>query len=43
MNRRAFLSALSGGLPVVPLAAETQQAGKVYRIGMLETTSPAFA
>ena len=35
MNRRAFLSALSGSLLAAPLAAEAQQAGKVYRIGIL--------
>ena len=35
MNRRTFLSALSGSLLAAPLAAEAQQAGKVYRIGYL--------
>jgi putative ABC transport system substrate-binding protein len=35
MNRRAFLSAVTGGLLAAPLAAEAQQAGKVYRIGYL--------
>ena len=35
MNRRAFLSALSGSLLAAPLAAEAQQAGKVWRIGWL--------
>jgi putative tryptophan/tyrosine transport system substrate-binding protein len=38
MNRRTFLSALSGSLLAVPLAAEAQQAGKVYRLGVLSTT-----
>ena len=33
--RRRFLAALAGGLLAAPLAAEGQQAGKVYRIGML--------
>ena len=33
MDRRAFLGALAGGLLAAPLAAEAQQAGKVYRIG----------
>jgi len=35
MDRRAFLSALSGSFLAAPLAAEAQQAGKVYRIGYL--------
>jgi putative ABC transport system substrate-binding protein len=33
MNRRTFLSALSGSLLAAPLVAEGQQAGRVYRIG----------
>jgi len=37
MNRRTFIMA-AAGLLVAPLAAEAQQAGKVYRIGIL---SPA--
>ena len=42
MNRRVFLSALGGGLLAPPLAAEAQQAGKVYHIGFLPAgTSPA--
>jgi len=39
MERRTFLVMISGGLLAAPLAAEGQQAGKVYRIGMLETRS----
>jgi putative ABC transport system substrate-binding protein len=35
MNRRAFLSALSGSLLAAPLAAEAQQAGTIPRIGYL--------
>ncbi len=35
MDRRAFLGTLTGGLLAAPLAAEGQQAGKIYRIGML--------
>ena len=35
MNRRVFLSALSGSLLAAPLAAEAQPAGKVYRMGYL--------
>jgi putative ABC transport system substrate-binding protein len=39
MHRRAFIGAVTGGLLAAPLAAEGQQTGKVYRIGMLETRS----
>jgi putative ABC transport system substrate-binding protein len=41
MNRRAFLSALSGSLLAAPLAAEAQPAGKVPRIGVLSSASGA--
>ena len=42
-SRRAFLSALTGGLLAAPLAAHAQQAGKVWRIGFLVgTTSTPF-
>ncbi len=37
MNRRSFLTALSGGLLAAPLAAEAQPAAKVARIGYLTT------
>ena len=37
MNRRAFLTRLGLSLLAAPLAAEAQQAGKVYRIGFLGT------
>ena len=40
MNRRAFLG--TSAYLAAPLAAEAQPAGKVYRIGVLETTSPAL-
>jgi len=33
MERRAFIVAMAGGILASPLAAEAQQAGKVYRIG----------
>jgi len=33
MNRRVFLSAVTGGLLAAALAAEAHQAGKVYRLG----------
>ena len=39
MDRRTFLGTLAGSLLAAPLAAEAQQAGKVWRIGMLETRS----
>src|SRR5215469_144537 len=35
MNRRAFLTALSGGLLAAPLIGGSQQTSKVYRIGVL--------
>ena len=38
-TRRAFLGTLAGGLLAAPLAAEAQQAGKVYRVGLLFITS----
>jgi putative tryptophan/tyrosine transport system substrate-binding protein len=40
-TRRVFLGTLASGLLAAPLV-EAQQAGKVYRIGMLETTSMAL-
>ena len=40
MERRAFLAQLPGGLLAAPLAAGAQQAGKVYRIGVLSTAGP---
>ena len=39
MNRRAFLSAVSGSLLAVPFAADAQQAAKVPRIGFLVASS----
>ena len=36
MNRRTFLSAVTGSLLAAPLAAEAQPAGKVCRVGYLE-------
>jgi len=35
MERRAFIGTLTGGLLAAPLAAEAQQAAKVWRIGYL--------
>jgi putative ABC transport system substrate-binding protein len=41
MERRAFiLATISGGLLTAPLAAQAQQAGKVYRLGILSPTAP---
>ena len=42
MDRRAFISTLASGLLAAPVAAEAQPAGKMYRVGMLETTSLAL-
>jgi putative ABC transport system substrate-binding protein len=39
MNQRAFLSAVTGGLLAAPIAVEAQQAGKVYRLGILHPTN----
>src|SRR5215470_17378607 len=41
MQRRTFLAVLAGGLLAAPLAAEAQQAGKLYRVGILSSTDPA--
>jgi len=38
MNRRTFLGTFAGGLFAAPLAAEGQQAGRAYKIGMLSAT-----
>jgi len=35
MDRRAFIGTLTGGLLAAPLAAQAQQAGKVFRVGVL--------
>ena len=42
MNRRAFLGTLAGGV-FVPLAAEAQEAGKVYRVGVVLEGGPYYA
>ena len=41
MDRRAFIGCVAGGLLAAPLAARAQQAGKVYRIGILEAIPAA--
>ncbi len=38
-GRRTFLRVVAGGLLAAPLAAQAQQAGKVYRIGYLSASS----
>jgi hypothetical protein len=40
MERRAFIGMITGGFLAAPLAAEAQQAGKVYRIGYLSAAGP---
>ena len=41
MKRRTFLAMVSGSLLAAPLAAEAQQAGKVWRIGWLAISPPS--
>ena len=39
MDRRAFLGTIAGSLLAAPLAAEAQQAGKIFRVGYVSPTS----
>jgi len=39
MDRRTFITGMTGGLLAAPLAVEAQVAGKVYRIGVLEVVA----
>jgi ABC-type uncharacterized transport system substrate-binding protein len=41
MDRRTFISGITGGLLAAPLAAEAQPTGKIYRIGFLSPSSSA--
>ena len=41
MERRTFMAMLTGGIVVAPLAAESQQAAKIARIGYLEANLAA--
>ena len=41
MDRRAFIAGIASGFLAAPLAAAAQPAGKVYRIGILETIPAA--
>jgi len=43
VNRRAFLATLGGWLLAAPLAAGAQQAGRVWRVGWLQPTTPGSA
>jgi putative ABC transport system substrate-binding protein len=40
MERRTFLAMVPGSLLAVPLAAAAQQAGKVYRVGLIFPSPP---
>ncbi len=42
VSRLVLMVTLAGALLAAPLVVEAQPAGKVYRIGVLETTSPAL-
>jgi putative ABC transport system substrate-binding protein len=41
MDRRTFIGRVASGLLAMPLAVRAQQAGKIYRIGILETVPAA--
>ncbi len=39
-NRRTFVWGMTVGMMVAPLVAEAQETGKVYRVGLISTTTP---
>src|SRR5262245_28583394 len=41
MDRRTFLGVVAGGLLGAPLVAEAQQAGKVFKLGLLGINPPS--
>jgi len=43
MNRRSFMGTVLGAVLATPLFSEAQQAGKVYRIGVIDPGSPIHA
>jgi len=42
MDRRTFISSVAAGFVVKPYLAVAQQTGRIWRVGMLETTSAAL-
>ena len=40
MDRRTFIGTVAGGVFAVPLVAEAQQTGKVYRVGLIANATP---
>jgi putative ABC transport system substrate-binding protein len=42
MDRRTFIASMVGAVLAAPLAAEAQQAGKVYRVGLLWESPAVF-
>src|SRR5215467_1836299 len=41
LGRRRFMTALAGGLLAAPLVAQAQQAGRVYRVGIVTWSPPS--